>query len=191
VVVHADGGQTGGACVEAVPSKTPPVFDSNLRRIALVETCFCDICLQPIVLRECGVIIWFKRGAGSEILGRDLRIVHHLFSSPHGENVGCYPNESDQRLRDGSSMSLVPIAGALEHDTMMHRFMLIELERIPCAEVNRFIKRLFVPKYEEARRYFEVAYERGVVDQYPGDDFFTQNELSRIVENIPILEPYM
>jgi hypothetical protein len=87
-------------------------------------------------------------------------------------------------------MGLLPIAGASEHDTMMHLLMLIESQKIPATEVNRIIMRFFVPNYEEARRYFEVAYERGIIDQYPGDDYFTQDELSRIVENIPILESY-
>lgn len=149
---------------------------------------YCDKCGQVIDEANRGMLQWLKRMDGHRRLGRDLRIVHHSAASPLGTRNGCYPNQQQELARDRSTLSDYHLDRMLEWDGLVKLLALVEDGEFPASEVNRVVMRLFVPGYEQARRYFRKAIDTGVVDQGLPEDYFLQSQLQQIVANIPRLD---
>jgi hypothetical protein len=149
---------------------------------------YCDKCGQVITQPDMGMVQWLTRVEGDHLLGRDLRIVHHMASSPLGEPNGCYPDEKAECARDDSTLADQHLDRMLGWDGLVMLLALVEEEGFPATQVNRVVMRLFVPGYEQARRYFRKALETGLVGRELPDDYFLEWQLREIVANIPRLE---
>ena len=148
----------------------------------------CDTCGQVIIQPNQGMLQWFKRKDNGRHLGRDLRIVHHIAASPLSESTGCYPDEGQERAKDGSTLYDEHLDQMLGPDGLVRLLLLVEDGLFPTSDVSRVIMRLFVPGYERARPYFQKAVSTGLVDPGLVDDYFLQTQLQEIVANIPRLE---
>jgi hypothetical protein len=149
---------------------------------------YCDRCGQVIDQADKGILQWLTRMDGHRPLGRDLRIVHHMTASPLGRPNGCYPDEARELAVDSSTLCDEHLDRMVGWDGLVKLLALVEDGEFPASVVNRIIMRLFVPGYEQARRYFRKAIDTGVVDQGLRDDYFLQSQLRDIVANIPRLE---
>ena len=130
---------------------------------------FCDSCGHPIEKPEDGMVQWLHHYVDGRPSGRDLRIVHHLTKSPIGGARGCYPDERAENRKDGSSLSDWHLYHTLGPDGLVRLLSLLEEGEFPAPEVNRVIMRLFVPGYEQARRYADRAIAGGVLEpEYAG-----------------------
>jgi hypothetical protein len=109
-------------------------------------------------------------------------------ASPLRRPHGCYPDETRELASDGSTVSDEHLDWMLGWDGLVKLLALTEEGEFPANVVNRIIMRLFVPGYEQARRYFEKAIDIGVVDEGMPDDYFLQSQLQSIIANIPRLE---
>ena len=111
-----------------------------------------------------------------------------MSASPLGRPDGCYPNERDELAADRSTLSDEHLDRMLGSNGLVRLLAMVEDGVFPATEVNRVIMRLFVPGYEQARRYFRKALNTGVVSQGLPEDYFLQSQLRDIVANISRFE---
>ena len=143
----------------------------------------CDECGQLIERAEDGMLQWLVRTVEDRHVGRDLRIVHHLPASPRRPK-GCYADQQRALELDGSVLADGHLDSYLGPDGLVSLLSMIEDAELPASDVNKVIMRLFVPGYEQARRYFDRAVSTGLVSRLRLPGYLYQGELRTIVANI-------
>jgi hypothetical protein len=149
---------------------------------------YCDTCGELISTIEEGVLLWLSRSEDDRVIGRDLRIVHRIPSSPRGGRKGCYPDEDQEMARDGSTISDQDLTRLTGPDGLVRLLSLIDDRGFSGADVNVIVMRLYVPGYEQARPYFQRALHTGVVEAWAPEGYFYQSQLRDIVANIARLK---
>ncbi len=155
----------------------PPIADEKTITLSLGPPWYCDTCGEIINSVDAGVVQWLVRPENERRFGKELKIVHHLLSSPRKENNGCYLNEPSFELAD------YHLTEMLETDGLVRLLSLAGDDVLPFQDVNRMIMRLFVPGYEQARRFFTRALSDGVVKPSLPTDYFFQEGLRTIIAN--------
>lgn len=149
----------------------------------------CDTCGKIINQAKDGMLIWFRRNEENSIsICRDIQIVHHMSRSPLGGCNGCYPDQEMELRRDGSSICDTHLDQLTGLDGLVRLLAFIENNEFSSHDISRIIMRIFVPGYEQARPYFDMAIQTGIVEQGWAQDFFSQSDLGRIVANISKLQ---
>lgn len=140
-----------------------------------LEQFICDSCRKKIEKIEDGWLEWQHEPRGPDKQEKPLhgfRIVHHSSASPRKEEDNyCYypegPSVSDLHLRyftgvDGLAMLL----------------SFFDRNLADPGELAEIIRRLHIPRYEEARPFLDRAIKDAIVD---GRDC-TQNDLGKIIK---------
>ena len=152
--------------------------------LAPLEQWTCDTCGEVIETARDGYLEWLHGGIDDLFTAHGFRIVHHSPRSPGQPHGNCYrysnyPNRQDLHLdafvgADGLGTLLSLLAPAQGDDSTRMK------ARDP-NEAVEVIRRLHLPHYEEARRYFETARADGfLVDSDPAAWFWQQNLLTII-----------
>jgi hypothetical protein len=143
----------------------------------------CDTCGEIIAAPGDGYLEWVT---DDELHARDFRIVHHKPKSPRRGPEGCYRHGKDPGRQD---MHLDEFVGA---DGLAHLLTLLDLGQVDpddsgpqvksTRELAEVIRRLHVPRYEEARLYWSEAtqdgYFAGANEVWP----YLQDTLNGIIE---------
>lgn len=146
------------------------------------HTWICDRCGQPIEKVEEGWIEWLVLQEGNSSVGKGLRLVHHFQSGSRAALQSCQYNQEQERERDGSHVNDSPLEEFLGPDGLMELLSLLDLNRLPKAEVLEMIKRLHVPGYEEARQYFDAALHEGVFEPNRPPGFYSQSDITAVLK---------
>jgi len=161
--------------------------DDGLDQELKIGPWYCDACGHPINTAKQAMLQWLTKIVGDRTVGRDLRIVHHALSSPLGPG-GCYADETEALRIDGSILADNHLDFYVGPNGLVALLSMSEHGELPCSDVNKVIMRLFVPGYEEARRYFQKAVTTGLVSPNLPRGYFFQHDLKVIVANIHRLE---
>lgn len=135
---------------------------------------FCDTCGKLIERVEDGWVEWVtytdKEGRHT---ARDLRLVHF--------RPDCYFNDQVERSKDGGGVSDLPLKSFLGIDGLMYLLSKLSQGEIPTGQLLEMIMRLHIPGYEFARRHFDKALRKGIIEQecYPG--YYTQEQISLVL----------
>lgn len=143
---------------------------------------FCDRCGEVIEKPEDGWVHW-RRGEDRKI--HSIEILHHLRASPKGGRQGCYPQdlELDMHLETmlgerGLARLLAMIdVGAFHDEEGEYVGRVRDLRN--WAEV---VRRLHLPYYEEARRYFDEARGNGDLEGINEVALYLPSNLKGLVE---------
>ncbi len=125
---------------------------------------FCDRCGEVIEKPEDGWVHWRTDG-GLKI--REIEILHHLKASPRGGQLGCYPPrmEKDRALNTMlGPRGLIVLLSYMDVGEY-HDKEATELNRV--GDVRNWVtvmRRLHLPYYEEARKYFAEARRDGELE---------------------------
>lgn len=81
----------------------------------------------------------------------------------------------------GGGVSDLPLKSFLGIDGLMYLLCKIAQGEIPTNQLLEMIKRLYIPGYEIARRHFDKALRKGIIEQewYPG--YYTQEQISLVL----------
>ena len=134
---------------------------------------FCDTSGKAITKAENGWVEWIEyKVSEDEYKGRNFRLVH-------AGSKGCQFNEKEERKKDGGMISDMPLKHFLGQDGLMYLLSKIAQGIIPTSEVLEMIKRLHISGYEIARKHFERALKKGIIETeiYPG--FYSQEDIPR------------
>jgi hypothetical protein len=139
----------------------------------------CDTCGNPIPDASAGMLQWLRFGQPIEA-NKKLSIVHNKSASPR--TVGCYLNSE---LWPGSLLGDWPLNYIVSEDEFVLLLAKVADNKFSFEEIAPILMRLFVPNYERARHYFDQASGEDIVDQGMPPGYFLQDDLRRIIENIP------
>lgn len=154
----------------------------------------CDECNQVINTPKEGYVEWESGfDEKDKPFSRGFRIVHIPPSSPYKHNPeGCYKYGKSRYRSDIDLESFLKSA----HQEMFSRLdkgrFLDPTNSEGCKISNfrefvEFFRRLTVPYYEEARLYFQQAWEDGFISTEMSDkDLYSEEYLKKIVEKYSI-----
>ena len=140
----------------------------------------CDGCGEPIKNVADGWVEWVERNdiETGRLVGRDLRLVHHLPASPRRHNFpGCQFDQKAEDRRDGSHVHDLGLTEFVGPDGLMRALALISEQRLPTPQVLELIKRLHIPGYEHARHHFARAISAGVFEPNTPKGFHWQRDI--------------
>jgi hypothetical protein len=146
-----------------------------------LEQWFCDRCGDVIQKPEDGWVHW-RRGKDRKI--HSIEILHHLMASPKGGQDGCYAKDPDSDLHlhhmlgtRGLVILLSMVDVGRYHDPAGKDGGVADLRN--WAETFR---RLHVPHYEEARRYFDQARADGELEGVNEVALYLEDTLTRLIK---------
>ncbi len=144
----------------------------------------CVSCSEIIENADHGWVEWISRldHEGNRIVGRDIRIVHHLPFGPRPSEPGCQFQQPIEDLRDGGSIADLPLKNFQGVDGLMQLLGMIEDKDLPTSELLEIIKRIHIPGYEHARRHFRPALRKEVITNDVPFGFWWQRDLQRVLE---------
>jgi len=147
----------------------------------------CDKCGQAIRCARDGVVEWVDSDKSSTWEGDRISVVHHYTASPLTEKTGrdgCYiPREEQRRTR--STTSWLHLDRLLGPDGLMTLLEMISDGSVPLEEILAIIQRLHLPRYERARKYVTSAIADGLFEPNRRPGFYSQDDLSLVLENYP------
>lgn len=151
-----------------------------------LEQFICDECGRIIENPQDGYVEW-EEGRDSEgnHFARGFRIVHNVPASPR-QNVGCFRYENSPYRNDiqldfflenvnNYLMSFLDLG--IVHDPHFH----IGCRISNFHEFVEFFRRLTIPYYEEARRYFPTAIQEGYFEDVNELVLYTPDYLRRLI----------
>jgi hypothetical protein len=138
----------------------------------------CDKCGEKIEKAEDGVFQYLARGVDLRRIGRDPVIVHHYAKSPLSGRYRCYHDEVVERAKDKSILADLMLSRLIGPDGLVTLLALLQDSILTPQELNPIIMRLHVPGYEQARFYFGIAANTGLVESNMPGGYFLTEELS-------------
>ena len=136
-------------------------------------TWICDNCGEPIKYPRHGWIEWISNPDGT-LTG--LRLVHTDDASPRGPRKNC-----GYRVAAGFPLiNCVTSDGRPVPDGFMNLLEFLTEDR-PQKEILELIKRLYIPGYEQARKYFNEAIGDTVFDPNSGEGFYSQSDIKKVL----------
>lgn len=146
---------------------------------------FCDRCGEVIEKPGDG---WLEFVRGRDELKRGFKIVHHAGASPRGEELGhCYHYEgvhgrSDMYLREylggQGIVALLSMIDAGPYHSSDYKSPGVADFR----EYADLFRRLHVPYYEEARRYWDQAISDGLLASNNEVSIYSPEVLKEVIE---------
>lgn len=146
-----------------------------------LENFYCDTCGELIEEPSHGYVEWGWDEGDDQRLDTGWRIVHHPTHSPRPN--GCYNNlplstALDEYVGPDGHARLLAFLDVGEHITTVERRN--RVKNMP--EFVEFARRLTVPHYEEARRYWSAAEADGYFDGANEVWPYTQAALKELIE---------
>lgn len=143
----------------------------------------CDTCGERIEKVEDGWVEWMKypkdgadRGEVKKYEGKGLRLVHHRSVNP-----GCaYDQKVEYATRKGL-LSDLPLSEFLGPDGLMQLLGFIATNIVPTEECLEMIKRLHIPEYEDARRFFDEAIRGEVFEPNTPEGYYRQSDIQAVL----------
>lgn len=131
------------------------IAKGSLMNLIPLQQWVCDECGELIEKPEDGWLEWLS-SVSHNIPAMGFRIVHHKLASPRGS---CYYNDSNKDVNpvfisDGHLDFYLGLNGLA---TLLTFFLDDKFKAGNPGEVAEIIRRLHLPHYEEARRYFHAA----------------------------------
>lgn len=142
----------------------------------------CDTCGQPILKAEDGWVEWInvpQRSGGYRV--RDMRLVHHVPTSPRVPNAHCQFDERRELAKDEGIVGDRSLVDYIGPDGLMN---LLEHAADPSFEdidIHEVIKRIQVPGYDLAKSHFDAAVQEGVIDLNQPKGFYTQRQIESVI----------
>lgn len=144
----------------------------------------CDTCFEWIGCAEQGSLEWtYTQQNGSGTVGREIKIVHHVKASQL--KGGCSlleGRENSESVLYSASIHLDQLVGQYAFDGLVRLLQFTEENQFPPQTINIIIMRLFVPGYEDARRFLRRAADDEVIDRGNPDGYLTQSEIAAILQ---------
>lgn len=139
---------------------------------------YCDACGEKIENVEDGWVEWlitldpeitdeperFRRRRGE-----GLRLVHHRTTNPR-----C-------AYQERGGLQDMPLGHFLGANGLMALLSFLDEKLIPQEEILELIKRLHIPGYEQARRYFDEAISEGVFEPNTRPGFYWQSDIESVL----------
>lgn len=141
---------------------------------------YCDTCGQAIRHPRDGWVEWLVPYESPGRIGRGLRLVHHLPASPLPQ--GCQYDQEQESQRDQSMLHDVSLVEFLGHDGLTYLLEVLSRGELPQAQVVEMIKRLHTPGYERARFHARAAADEGVIEPNMAPDFYSQRDISAVLD---------
>ena len=141
---------------------------------------FCDTCGSLIKCPDHGWVEWIDlpTAPGKPLAGRDIRIVH---AYGYGPNRTCQFNSNHEIAKDQGTIGDACL-NEFRGPTGLTRLLAMVAEReIPKNEMCEIIQRIHIPGYEYARKHFERAIKKGVLEGRGPYGYFTQEELDQVL----------
>lgn len=142
----------------------------------------CDGCGQIIQRVKDGWVEWLSDDDGRN---HGFRIVHHTPAMPRGHRCYAYdrhPDRADMHLRDLTGNVGMVRALSLLHPGMLHCSDSDKSGIINANEYAIFMRRLFLPFYEEGRLYFDQAEAEGFIGDANEVLVYTEDFLYELVQ---------
>lgn len=148
----------------------------------------CDECGSVIESPEDGYVEWESVREDGRTIVRGFRIVHHARVSPLGGLEGCYrygnsPYRMDMHLNYFLEHAHQYMFSFLYLGQMHDPDFRVGCQVIDFVQFTDFFKRLTIPYYEEARRYFPVAIQDGFIQDDNEIGLYTPERLRSIIEH--------
>lgn len=151
---------------------------------------YCDECGEIIEKPEDGFVEWedeLKEKINKRFV-RGFRIVHRKTKSPFRENrEGCFKYGNSKYRSDDELSNFIKYKLQRIYSLLDLGFMHDSEGDIGCRVENMkefvdFAKRLTIPHYEEARKYFQAALDDGYFSDMNEIKLFSESSLKSIIE---------
>jgi len=151
--------------------------------LELFMTWICDTCGERIIDPQHGWVEWIQVGTGRNTRVRDMRIVHHRPASPRQPEGRCQFNGQDENAKDGGGIGDRPLLSYLGPDGLMNLLEHLADPTFKDIDIPELIKRIHVPGYDLAKRYFDEAVSEGVIELNQEPGFYTQREIKAVLDH--------
>ena len=142
------------------------------------ESWKCDTCGKQIENIEDGWIEWLSKEEPPIQYG--LRLVHHRPASPIKTEYGCQYNEDEEYKNNKAIIQDLSLEECIGADGLMNLIELIYENQLPNEEILEMMKRLHIPKYEQARDYLQSAISQGIIEPNQREGCFSQEQLDEV-----------
>lgn len=148
---------------------------------------YCDKCGEVINNPKEGMVEWIKEEVQGKHIVHSFKIVHNPMYSPNKSKEGCYHHEhangrSDLHLHDFLKSKDQYLASFLHLGFMHDPDNIVGCRITDFKEFSHFMRRLTIPKYEEASKYFPQALSDGIIGDENELCIFSEETLSYIIE---------
>lgn len=147
----------------------------------------CDQCGKPILSVDDGWVEWLNGDIkdGWEGTSHHLRLVHIVSASPERGRLkhACYHDTDYWFAAKGYTVADLPLSEFVGPDGLVTLLAFIADKRFSDQnEVLEMIKRLHIPKYEQARPHFESAIAGGAFEPRTAPSYYDQDELGAVLK---------
>jgi hypothetical protein len=134
----------------------------------------CDTCGQLIEKSEDGWVEW--RENPESFRYSDFRVVHHALASPRqSRGRNCYEHANHAEGHDSHLGALLGVDGMFAMTTWLQSPG-VESQK----EWAEIFRRLHLPNYESARRYWGIAAADGLFEEVDEEEKYSQEMLKKI-----------
>jgi hypothetical protein len=146
--------------------------EGKFMNIEATKQWYCDSCGLIIEKVEDGWFEWFADTETNKSTG--FRIVH--------DNQRCHYN-SEELKRERSSFSHIPLQNVTGYDGLaILLVMFVDNSPADSYELAEIIRRVHLPNYEKAKRYWDEAIEDGIIfGERESVTDYSQSSLEKII----------
>jgi len=142
----------------------------------------CDTCGQPITEAEHGWVEWLIQPGGGRHRAHGLRLVHHRPYSPRAPHGRCQYDNDNVYENFNAGINDRALRDFLGPDGLMDLLAFLHDEEFSDkGEVLQMIKRLHIPGYEQAFRYFDMAINDGAFEPNTIPNYYSQNQINAVI----------